>query len=1170
MKKKFFILIVGLAWMLLAGDLLAKGPAGSQSVSFNKPGQGETIQTVANLCNWAFWVRNDGYSGQNPFTEASGGTYPRGTATIVFQDGFIFGGKVTQSHFAQPEGSYRVGGQTYSIGTAAGHIEVAGTTTTPPVASNPNNAFIYRIRKDWESLALDQPTVIADAADVLNKSQSAVTTADQQKIISDYRWSWENWPVHLGAPYYDHNGNGAYDPGVDEPGIANADQVIWFVFNDVNAGLTTQLYGSQPIGVEVQTTMWTYNQAGGSLGQIIFKSSLLINKSGFPIDSMFVAQWCDPDVGVYTDDLVGCDSVKSLGYAYSGNLTDDDYLAFNLPPAAMGYDFFQGPIVAGAAEDTAIFGLQYRPGFRNLPQYSFGYFAAGSAISDPDLGEYAGTLQWYNLLNGFIPTEDTLNPSPFTHGFGPMAGHPTKFPVNGDPVGNTGDLDAFGNNLPPGDRRMSLSSGPFRMEPGDSQEVVVAIVGGIVAQAGGNNRNAVAQLKLNDDFAQFIFDRLFQGIPSPPAAPDVKVTPLDDKITLEWGSNQARVAQTEALDLLLGYNFEGYNIYQYSSETRSDARKVATFDLANNITQINGERFVPEFGDIVTVPIQKGTDTGIQRYFVLEKDYVNDRPLYAGNTYYFAVTAYNAKDLDGNGIVDDDVPEPSLESAPEVIIVKPQSTAPGVVYGGTAAEILEVDRSLSESDGIVQARVVDPSRTTGHTYEIFFADYMNPDSSIELRWNVRDKDLGTVIITNQRQAASVDAPDIDKPIADGVEFIVTGPELTFKRFYVVANGAGPLDPFDMGAFAFNNNGFPTLDGLPAASDGSNDRPRFGYQQSTNNSGWGIHTGYTGASNNASFDYFITRVTQAGARWPLIIPNDFEIRFTAGPNWGFEPNAFITGAGTGGTAMQVPFELWYIGAGTPDDPNDDYRLFPYLIDSEADGGFNLAAIDHPVSGGADDPETDWFYWAIPADQTPGQAGYEAIVNEITTNPDAHEYLGPLTAGTDVMRRMVLVSWNGGSVTDPTFPANQRAVMPEEGTVFRIISSKPNKDSDVFSVKAPAVTYSDDQAKQDVERINVFPNPYYAFNSEESDRFDRKVTFTHLPRKATIRIFSLAGTLVRKIEKDNADQFQDWDLRNETSLPVASGMYIVHIQLPDLGKEKTLKLFVAQGAEILRFF
>jgi hypothetical protein len=147
----------------------------------------------------------------------------------------------------------------------------------------------------------------------------------------------------------------------------------------------------------------------------------------------------------------------------------------------------------------------------------------------------------------------------------------------------------------------------------------------------------------------------------------------------------------------------------------------------------------------------------------------------------------------------------------------------------------------------------------------------------------------------------------------------------------------------------------------------------------------------------------------------------------------------------------------------------------------------------------------------------------------------------------------------------------AVMPEEGTVFRIISSKPNRDSDVFRIEAPAVTASAEQAKDDVEMVNVFPNPYYAYNPEETSRFDRKVTFTHLPQKATIRIFSLGGTLVYKIDKDNASQFQDWNLRNESDLPVASGMYVVHIQMPEpINKEKVLKLFVIQGAEILKTY
>jgi hypothetical protein len=687
--------------------------------------------------------------------------------------------------------------------------------------------------------------------------------------------------------------------------------------------------------------------------------------------------------------------------------------------------------------------------------------------------------------------------------------------------------------------------------------VVVAVVGGIVAAAGGNNRNAVAQLKLNDDFAQFIFDNLFQGIPSPPQAPDVKVVPRDDRIMLEWGSNLDRVASTEAKDPLLGFNFEGYNVYQLpqAGATIDQAKKVATFDLANNILQINAQRFVPSFGDILTVPIQKGTDTGIQRYFVAERDYINDQPMYAGNEYYFAVTAYNAKDSDGNGIVDDDVPEPSLESALNVYTVVPQSTTPGQRFPDDIGEPLEIDYT-GPSDGNVFATVIDPTKTTGRTYEIFFVLDEDTTSATynQLLWNLRYQG-GSTLIANQVQATTPDAPDIDKPIIDGVQWVVTGPSLDVKLFEVVANNAGPVDPSEMGCFGFNNNGFPLLINDLYPAPGS-DRPD-GARQQTNGSTWGFNAG---AGTDNTYEYFKARCMR-NDNFDRFIPFDYEMRFTAAG--GFGSWAFTSGA-----FAPVPFELWNIGIGTPTDASDDYRMIPWVLDEVVendvyDFGTNAdgTGIDHTVSGGTNDPYLDWVYWIRPEDFSAGTAGYDAFVAAGAN----YGY-----EGDEVMARTVLVNWNGGECTDPTFPANVDALMPEEGTIFRITSTKPSQVTDVFMVTAPAQIVDPNLAAQDVERINVFPNPYYGGHSGELDRFDRFVTFNHMPQKATIRIFSLSGTQVRKLEKDSESQFFKWDLLNEANLPVASGMYIVYIDMPDLGKEKVLKVMIVQGEEVLEFF
>jgi hypothetical protein len=110
-----------------------------------------------------------------------------------------------------------------------------------------------------------------------------------------------------------------------------------------------------------------------------------------------------------------------------------------------------------------------------------------------------------------------------------------------------------------------------------------------------------------------------------------------------------------------------------------------------------------------------------------------------------------------------------------------------------------------------------------------------------------------------------------------------------------------------------------------------------------------------------------------------------------------------------------------------------------------------------------------------------------------------------------------------------------------------------------------------AKQDVDKlVNVYPNPYMGFNRAELNRFDRFVTFTHLPQQATIRIFSLAGVLVRTIMKDDDSQFIRWNLQNEDGLPAASGIYLAHVDMPSLGKTKILKLAIIQEQQFLDRF
>jgi hypothetical protein len=133
-------------------------------------------------------------------------------------------------------------------------------------------------------------------------------------------------------------------------------------------------------------------------------------------------------------------------------------------------------------------------------------------------------------------------------------------------------------------------------------------------------------------------------------------------------------------------------------------------------------------------------------------------------------------------------------------------------------------------------------------------------------------------------------------------------------------------------------------------------------------------------------------------------------------------------------------------------------------------------------------------------------------------------------------------------------------PSAGTVDRIMTNKPNSPADTFSWSTAqyAATKSADVAKERLDDINLFPNPYFGHNSAEGDYYSQFVTFNNLPEECTIRIFSLSGQLVNVIEHNNGTPFERWYLQNDQEIPVASGIFIIHVQT-DFG-DKILKFAV----------
>ena len=123
-----------------------------------------------------------------------------------------------------------------------------------------------------------------------------------------------------------------------------------------------------------------------------------------------------------------------------------------------------------------------------------------------------------------------------------------------------------------------------------------------------------------------------------------------------------------------------------------------------------------------------------------------------------------------------------------------------------------------------------------------------------------------------------------------------------------------------------------------------------------------------------------------------------------------------------------------------------------------------------------------------------------------------------------------------------------------------SAKNNNDpSYKFSTKDIAAMIGKTSiAKNALDLINAVPNPYYGYSEYEQSQIDNIVKITNLPVKCTVSIYTVNGTLIRRIDKDNDDSYLDWDLKNQSNVPIGSGMYLIHVNVPDVG-EKTLKWF-----------
>ena len=936
----------------------------------------------------------------------------------------------------------------------------------------------------------------------------------------------QEWPVDFGAPWVDVDGDGVYTPlpgGTDHPEFLG-DQVLWFVSNDGDPAYKLN-FGTSPLNVEIQTTMFGFDRPD-VFGDMVFLKQLIINKGSDDLVDTYMGLWSDPDLGNAGDDFVGCDVALGLGYVWNDG-ADSVYDNLSVGTPAAGYDFFQGPMVdCDATEDCTegakMFGTRH-PGKKNLQMSSFAFYINGDATyTDP-----ADETEGYFYLQG-LRKDGSAYPNEIAGDL-----YDQRFCFYGDPTvthSNANPVD--GNYAASADRRFLMSVGPFTMAAGDSQEVVF----GIFHAAGGDALASVSYLKEIDALAQTAYDIDF-ALPDSPPSPSVTASALADQIILVWGDEPESYNVVSEVDLDAAGNptnfvFEGYNVYQHETASGGGAKKrLATYDIVNGTTEIYDTVFNAELGENINIRTQFGSDSGLSHFESITTDGLNgNSKLITNRAYYYSVTAY--------GYNADGIPK-TLESSPRYLTVRPEVPNTAAVGDDTAAagDVISTVHT-GPSQGTVDVVVVDAAQMTGDSYTVTMDDVM-PDGTVAVNWSLTNDMTGEVLIANNpvvggvNTATGVEVGPGGTPVVEGIQLLVNGPQedlLSVEEWTAPWKDANEQRDNAVSYVPFASLGrtgyiLENRAGIAYSPPFDRDFDRFNYWESddveldfsTPSVGWDYIMEWTnGIAPFSAFRHnFATgNKEQMYAGW-----------WDADQNLSFNIDATRWAGPVYGAPGWEPIYCFVGMVATPYDPAKEAQ---YLAEDDltTSGGCGWA------SGGSCDNTT-----------TSGATiGYPYMTATMFT-----DYLGSGVLPTADGLAAYGSTWVGGS-----------------SVVFKM--SKPNSSADTFTFTTEGLGMMANAF--DPDRISVWPNPYYGYNPEERDALDRRVMFSHLPEEgpATIRIFALDGTLVRTIHhNDTASQHATWDMKNNFELPVASGMYVAHVETNH--GDKILKLAVIQPEQRL---
>jgi len=606
--------------------------------------------------------------------------------SAIYAAGVWIGGTDRSGNLKVSAVTYQTGGFDYS----AGPLDVNGTTDK-------------EYCDDWDKIFSVKGRNIENHIKTWQKSQPN-GNFDCYKIPDDVKY----WPAQ-GNPYFakkygfelpnqslaafwDMNGDGRYNPcegdypiledrnciNAYHEGIKIPAEINFFIFND--AGRAHTLSGPPQMQMEVQVNAFAY-ESGDELNDMTFYQYKLINRAPEDLIDCYFSFWIDPDLGCYQDDYIGYDPITDMAYVYNQDAVDgsngascEGVNAYGYDIPIVGFDYIRGPLGSKIFKRDNSGNILYNnqgdkilidpiPGsglqdtLVELGITSFTYMencligAPAPSSCDPKRGEEVG---FYNFMRGRL-----ADGTPFIN---TVTNDTTYHVFDGDPNDPTA-WSMCTANLPFGDRRMLMSTGPMLMQSGSVNQLTISIITAFDIK---HPCPDISKLRYANTLAQNLFDNCFETFIVGPDAPDVLGSENDKEIVLQLTndslSNNFEEKYTEKILTVSDqydqfYKFEGYKIFQLVNanvtkqqlNNTSLARLVAQSDNQNNITEIfnwknivNPDQNATE--DYIWVPELKvlGSNTGIESSYSFTEDQfaTGEKTIINGRNYHFMVVAY--------------------------------------------------------------------------------------------------------------------------------------------------------------------------------------------------------------------------------------------------------------------------------------------------------------------------------------------------------------------------------------------------------------------------------------------------------------------------------------------------------------------------------------------------